>query len=37
MATYTTLKIGSQGADVEKMQQAFADAGYDIDVDGIYG
>lgn len=37
MATYTTLKIGSQGADVEKMQQALADAGYDIDVDGIYG
>ena len=37
MATYTTLKIGSQGADVEKMQQAFADAGYDIDVDGIFG
>lgn len=37
MATYTTLKNGSQGAEVKKLQQSLANAGYDIDVDGIYG
>lgn len=37
MATYTTLKNSSQGAEVKKLQQSLANAGYDIDVDGIYG
>ena len=40
MATYTTLKNGSSGSDVKKLQQALVDAGYSVGsagVDGIYG
>ena len=40
MATYTTLKNGSKGSDVKKLQQALIDAGYSVGkagADGIYG
>ena len=40
MATYTTLRNGSSGSDVKKLQQALVDAGYSVGsagVDGIYG
>ena len=40
MATYTTLRNGSKGSDVKKLQQALVDAGYNVGssgVDGIYG
>lgn len=40
MATYPTLKIGSRGDDVKKLQEALKAAGYDIGpsgADGIYG
>lgn len=40
MATYPTLKNGSNGSDVKKLQQALVDKGYDVGakgVDGIYG
>ena len=36
----TTLKKGSSGSDVKKMQQSLIDAGYDVGstgADGIYG
>lgn len=40
MATYTTLRNGSSGSEVKKLQQALVDAGYSVGkagVDGIYG
>lgn len=40
MATYTTLKSGSKGDDVKKLQQSLIDAGYNVGsagADGIYG
>ena len=40
MATYTTLRNGSSGEEVKKLQQALIDAGYDVGstgADGIYG
>lgn len=40
MAKYNTLRNGSSGSDVKKMQQTLVDAGYDVGssgVDGIYG
>ena len=40
MASYTTLRNGSTGSDVKKLQQALIDAGYDVGssgADGIYG
>lgn len=40
MASYTTLRNGSRGSDVKKLQQSLVDAGYDVGssgVDGIYG
>ena len=40
MATYTTLRYGSSGSDVKKLQQALINAGYDLGstgADGIYG
>ena len=37
MAIYTQLSNGSTGSDVSKMQQALADKGYSINVDGVYG
>jgi hypothetical protein len=40
MATYTTLRNGSSGDDVRKLQQALVDAGYSVGsagVDGKYG
>lgn len=40
MATYNTLKNGSKGSDVKKLQQALVDAGYSVGkagVDGVYG
>lgn len=40
MATYPTLKSGSSGSDVKKLQQSLVDAGYDVGsagVDGIFG
>lgn len=40
MATYSTLKSGSSGSEVKKLQQALVSAGYDVGsagVDGIYG
>ena len=40
MASYTTLRNGSSGSDVKKLQQALINAGYDVGstgADGIYG
>lgn len=37
MATYTTLRRGSSGDEVIKLQTALKNAGYSIDVDGKYG
>ena len=40
MATYTTLRKGSSGSDVKKLQNALINAGYDVGssgADGIYG
>lgn len=40
MATYTTLKNGSKGSDVKKLQEALINAGYSVGkagADGIYG
>lgn len=40
MATYTTLKSGSKGDEVKKLQQSLIDAGYNVGssgADGIYG
>lgn len=37
MATYQTLKVGSSGSDVTKLQQALKDQGYNITVDGQFG
>ena len=40
MASYTTLKNGSRGDDVKKLQQSLISAGYDLGTsgaDGIYG
>lgn len=40
MATYNTLRMGSRGDEVKKLQQKLVDAGYDVGgsgVDGIYG
>lgn len=37
MATYTTLRRGSKGDEVIKLQTALKNAGYTIDVDGKYG
>lgn len=39
MAGYTTLKIGSSGEDVKKLQNALISQGYDLEggADGIYG
>lgn len=38
MATYPTLRSGSSGSVVKKLQQALSDAGYNVgSIDGIYG
>lgn len=40
MATYTTLRNGSKGDEVKKLQQSLIDAGYNVGssgADGIYG
>ena len=40
MATYTNLKYGSSGSDVEKLQNALISAGYDVGstgADGVFG
>lgn len=37
VATYTNLRRGSTGKDVEELQTGLKNAGYSIDVDGKYG
>lgn len=37
MATYTTLKNGSRGAEVKKLQESLVAAGYNVTADGQYG
>lgn len=37
MATYSTIKRGSRGDDVERLQSMLKNAGYSLDVDGIFG
>ena len=37
MATYSTIKRGSRGDDVERLQTMLNNAGYSLDVDGIFG
>ena len=37
MATYSTIKRGSRGDDVERLQTMLKNAGYSLDVDGIFG
>ena len=37
MASYSTVKYGSQGEDVIALQMALNSAGYDLDTDGIFG
>ena len=37
MASYSTIKRGSRGDDVERLQTLLNNAGYSLDVDGIFG
>ena len=37
MAIYSTIKRGSRGDDVERLQTMLNNAGYSLDVDGIFG
>ena len=37
MASYSTIKRGSRGDDVERLQTMLNNAGYSLDVDGIFG
>ena len=37
MATYSTIRRGSRGDDVERLQTMLNNAGYSLDVDGIFG
>ena len=39
MANYSTLQMGSSGQDVEKLQNALINAGYDLEggADGVFG
>lgn len=37
MASYTTLKIGTQGNSVKELQEALNAAGYNLTVDGVFG
>lgn len=37
MASYSTVKYGSRGEDVIRLQMALNSAGYDLDEDGIFG
>ncbi len=36
-STYVTLRVGSTGSDVRKLQQALKDLDYGVSVDGVYG